>query len=98
MSLLFNTLPRFVSAFLPRSKYLLISRLQSQSTVIFEPKKRKSDTTFTFSLSICHEVIRLDAMILGFLIFSFKPALSPSSRGSVVSLRFLPVRQNHPQI
>ena len=48
MSLLFNTLSRFVIAFLPRSKRLLISRLQSPSAVILEPKKRKSVTTFTF--------------------------------------------------
>ena len=50
MSLLFNTLSRFVLAFLPRSKYLLISRLQSPSIVILEPKKIKSVTAFTFSL------------------------------------------------
>ena len=79
MSLLFNTLSRFVIAFLPKSNYLLISWLQSPSTVILEPKKRKSATTYTFSPSICHEGMGLDAMILAFLIFSFKPALSLSS-------------------
>ena len=55
MSLLFNTLSRCVIAFLPRSNRLLISRLQSTSAVILEPKKRKSVTTSTFSPSICHE-------------------------------------------
>ena len=50
MSLLFNTLSRLVIAFFPRSKHVLISWLQSRSTVILEPKKIKSETTFTFSL------------------------------------------------
>ena len=68
MSLLFNTLSRFVIAFLPRSNHLLISWLQSPSTVILEPKKRKSVTTSTFFPSICHEVMRTDAMVLVFLI------------------------------
>ena len=63
MSLLFNTLSRFVIAFLPRSNHHL---LQSPSTVILEPKKRKSDTTPTFSPSLCHEVMGPDAMILVF--------------------------------
>ena len=79
MSLLFSTLSRFVIAFLPRSKHLLISWLKSPSAVILEPKKRKSVTTSTFSPSICHEVMGLDAMILVFLIFGFKLALSLSS-------------------
>ena len=78
-SLLFNTLSRFVIVFLKRSNCLLISLLQSPSTVILEPKKRKSVTTSTFSPSICHEVMGPDAMILVFLIFSSKPALSLSS-------------------
>ena len=56
-SLLFNTLSRFITAFLPRSKHLLISWLQSPSTVILEPKKGKSVTASTFSPSICHEVM-----------------------------------------
>ena len=76
--LCFSILSRFVIAFLPWSSCLLISQLQSPSTVILEPKKRKSITTSTFSPSICHEVMGLDAMILGFLIFSFKPVLSLS--------------------
>ena len=67
ISLLFNTLSRFVIAFLPRSNHLLISWLQSPSAVIFEPKKRKSVTTSNFSPPICHEVMELDAMI--FIIF-----------------------------
>ena len=75
MSLLFNTLSRFVIIFLPRSNHLLISWLWSPSTVILEPKKRKSVTTSTFSPSICHSVMRPDAMILAFLIFSLKLAL-----------------------
>ena len=57
MSLLFNTLSRFVIAFLPRSKRLLISWLQSLSVVILEPKKIKSATVLTFSHSICHKVM-----------------------------------------
>ena len=63
MSLLFNTLSRFVIAFLPRSKCFLISWLQSPSTVNLEPKKIKS---VTVSPSICHEVMGPDAMILVF--------------------------------
>ena len=77
--LLFNTLSRFVIAFLPRSKHLLISRLQSWSAVIFQPKKMKSVTASTFSPCICHEVMGLDAMILVFWMLSFKPAFSLSS-------------------
>ena len=66
MSLLFNMLSRFVIAFLPRSKLLLISCLQSPSAVILEPKKIKSVTVSIVSPSICHEVIGLVAMILVF--------------------------------
>ena len=57
MSLLFNMLCRLVITFLPRSKGLLISWLQSPSAVILEPKKIKSDTVSTVSPSICHEVV-----------------------------------------
>ena len=57
MSLLFNTLSRFIIAFHPRSKCLLISWLQSLLTVILEPKKIKSVTVSIFSPSICHEVL-----------------------------------------
>jgi len=61
VSLLLKMLSRFVIAFLPRSKHLLISWLQSPSAVILEPPKIKS---LTVSASICHEVMGLDAMIL----------------------------------
>ena len=54
IALLFNILSRFVIAFLPRSKHLLISWLQSLSTVILEPKERKSVTASKLSPSICH--------------------------------------------
>ena len=63
MSLLFNMLSRFVIAFLPRSKHLLIFWLQSLSTVIWEPKKIKLVTASTFSPTICHEVMGPDDMI-----------------------------------
>ena len=66
ISLLFNMLSRLVITFLPRSKSLLIIWLQSPSAVILEPPKIKSDTVFTASPSICHEVMGLDAMILVF--------------------------------
>ena len=66
MSLLFNMLPRLVITFLPRSKHLLISWLQSPSAVILEPRKIKSDIASTDSPSICHEVMGPDAMILIF--------------------------------
>ena len=65
MSLLFNMLSRLVMTFLPRSKRLLISWLQSPSAVILEPKI-KSATVSTVPPSICHEVMRLNAMILVF--------------------------------
>ena len=66
MSLLFNMLSRLVITFLPRSKCLLISWLQSPSAVILEPKKRKSGTVSIVSPSICHEVMGPEAMILVF--------------------------------
>ena len=66
MSLLFNRLSRLVITFFRRSKRLLISWLQSPSAVILEPPKIKSDTVSTVSPSICHEVKRLDPMILVF--------------------------------
>ena len=66
MSLLFNTVSRFVIAFLPRSKHLLISWLQLPSAVILEPRKIKSVTVSTLSPSIYHEVMGLDTMILVF--------------------------------
>ena len=96
MSLLFNTLSRFVIAFLPRSKCLWISWLQSPSAMILEPRKIKSITLCTFSPYICHEVMTPDAMLLVFWMLSFKPAFTvlPSSRG-LVPLRFLPLGWYH---
>ena len=79
MSLLFNMLSRLVIAFLPRSKHLLISWLQSPSAVILEPPKIKSVTVSFLSPSICHEVMGPDAMIFVFWMMSFKPTFSLSS-------------------
>ena len=78
VSLLFNMLSWFVTAFLPRSKCLLISQLQSLSAVILEYKKKKSVIVSVVSPSICHEVIGPDTMILIFWMLSFKPAFSLS--------------------
>ena len=87
MSLLFNMLSRLVIVFLSRSKCLLISWLQSPTTVILEPPKIKSITVSTVSPSICHEVMGPDAMILAFWMLSFKPTFhSPLLRGSLVLL------------
>ena len=74
MSLLFIMLSRFIIAFLPRSKCLLISWLQSLSAVILEPPKIKSLTVSIVSPYICHEVMGLDGMILVFWMLNFKPA------------------------
>ena len=79
MSLLFNTLSRFVIAFLQKSKHLLISRLQSPSAVILESKKIKFVTAYTFSPSIFHEVMGPDAMILVFIMLRFNPTFSVST-------------------
>ena len=79
MSLLFNILSKIVTAFLPRSKHLFISWLQSPSAMILEPKKIKSVTVSTFSPSICQKVMGLDAMIFILWMLSFKPAFSLSS-------------------
>ena len=73
MSLLFNMLSRLVITFLPRSKCLLISWLQSPSAVILEPPKINSVTVSIVPPSICNEVMGLDAMILVFWMLSFKP-------------------------
>ena len=70
--LLFNILSMLVITFLPRSKCLLISWLQSPSAVILEPKKIKPVTVSIVSPSICHRVMELDAMILVFWMLSFK--------------------------
>ena len=79
ISLLFNMLSMLVITFFPRSKCLLISWLLSPSAVILEPKKVKSVSVSTLSPSICHEVMGPDAMILVFLMLSFKPTFSLSS-------------------
>ena len=79
MSLLFNILSRLVITFLPRSKCLLISWLQSPSAMVLAPKKIKFDTVYTASPFICHEVMGLDAMILVFWMLNFKPTSSLSS-------------------
>ena len=71
MSLLFNIPSRLVIPFLPRSKQLLISWLQSPSVVILEPPKLKSVTVYIVSPSICHQVMGLDAMILVFFNIEF---------------------------
>ena len=76
MSLLFNMRSRFVTAFLPRNKRLLLPRMQSPSAVIWEPKKIKSVTASIFSPSIRREVMWLNAMILVFWMLIFKPAFS----------------------
>ena len=78
MSLVFNMPSRLVITFLPRSKRLLISWLQSPSAVIREPRRIKSDTVSTVSPSICHEVMGPDAMILVFWMLSFKATFSLS--------------------
>ena len=94
MSLLFNRLSRLVITFLPRSKHLLISWLQSPTAVILEPPKIKSATVSTVSPSICHEVMGPDAMVFVFWMLSLSQLLtllfSVSSRGSLVFLHFLP--------
>ena len=98
-SLLFNMLSRFVTAFFPRSKCLLISWLQPPSTVILEPKKIKSVTVFIFSLLFamkwwnwmrwpyCFEYWVLSQL--------FHSPLLPLSRSSLVPLQFLPLVQYH---
>ena len=75
----FNMLSRLVITFLPRSKHLLISWLQSPSAVILEPKKVKSVTISTVSPSICYAVMGPDAIIFVFCMLSLKPTFSLSS-------------------
>ena len=78
MSLLFDRLSMLIITFLPRSKFLLISWLQSPSAVNLEPKMLKSVTVSTVFPSICHEVMWPDAMILVFWMLSYKPNFSLS--------------------
>ena len=89
MSLLFNMLSRLVIVFLPRSKHLLISWLQSPSAVTLKPKKIKSVTVSIVSLFICLEVMGLDAIILVFWILvwvlgQYFHSLSSSSSSSLL--------------
>ena len=79
MFLLFNMLSRLVITFLPRSKHLLISWLQSPPAVILEPKKIKSLTVSIVSPSICNEFMGLYALMLVYWMLSFKPTFSLSS-------------------
>ena len=79
MSLLFNMLSRFVIVFLPRSKHLLISWMQSPSAVIFGAQENEICCCSTLSPSVCYEVIGPDAKIFIFFMLSFKPAFSLSS-------------------
>ena len=97
MPLLFNMLSRIVIAFLPRRKHLI--SWQSPSAVILEPKKRKSVIASTFSPSVFHEVMGLDAWTSFFecwvLSQLFHFPLSPSSRGFLAPLYFLPLEWYH---
>jgi len=93
-SLPFNTLSRFVIAFLSRSRHLVIPWLKSLPAVILEPKKRKFVTVSVVSPSICHEVVGPDAMIFVFWMLCSKPTFPLSSfilsRGSFGPVSFLP--------
>ena len=99
MSLLINRLSSFVIVFPPRSKHRLISWLELTSTVILEPKKIKSVTASTSSPSVYHEIMVMDTMILVFECWVssqiFHSSLSPSSKGSLVPLYFLPLECYH---
>ena len=79
IGLLFNMLTRYVIAFLPRSKCLFFSWIQSPSVVILDPKKIKSVTVSIVFPTTCHEVMGLDAIIFIFWVLSFKPDFSLSS-------------------
>ena len=87
MSLLFNMLSRFVIAFLPRSRCLLILWLWSLSALILEPKKMKSDTVSTFSPSICHEEMGMDSMIFNISRMSNNPFTAQCGLTSVSVVR-----------
>ena len=76
MSLLFNMLSRLVITFLPRSKHLLISWLQSPSAVILEPRKIKSDTVFTVFPSISHEVMGKPKKIKSDTVSTVSPSIT----------------------
>ena len=90
MSLLFNTLSRFVIVFLPRSNRLLILWLQSPSAVTLEPEKRKSVATSTFSFSLCQEVmanitVALNTIYLVMTLNWYLPQTSPLGWGCISS-------------
>ena len=87
MSLLFNILSRFVIAFLPRSRHLLILWLWSLSALILEPKKMKWDTVSTFSPSICHEEMGMDSMIFNISRMSNNPFTAQCGLTSVSVVR-----------
>ena len=103
MSLLFNILSRFIIAFLPRSKCVLILWLHSPSTVILErpPPQIKSAPASNFSPFVYHEVMEADVMILTFWMLSSKPVFSlfPFAlfKVSLVPLHFLPLEWYHLQ-
>ena len=84
MPLLFNMLSRLVIAFLPRSKHILISWLQSPSAVILEPPKIKSDTVSTVSPSISHEVIGPDLHILRVEFWHYNRSIKITLRENVM--------------
>ena len=92
ISLFFNMLSRLVIAFLPRSKCLLISWLQSATAVILEPPNIKSLSVSIVSPSICPEVMAPDAMILVFRMFSLKPTFSLSSFTDIVVIEINEVK------
>ena len=98
LSLLLNMLSRLVIAFLPRSKHLLISWLQSPSAVLLEPKKIVCHCCHCFP-SVCHEVMGLDAMILVFWMLNFKPTfftlLFHFHQEALVPLHFLPLQWHY---
>ena len=96
MSLLFNTLSRFVITFLPTSKRFLVLWLQSPSAVILEPREIKYVTVSTFSPSICHELMGPDAMILVFFwMLSFKPAFAKDTLFPLLLKETLQGRYNY---
>ena len=99
MSLLFNTVSRFLIACHPRSKHLLISWLQLLSAVIFETKKIKSVTVSTFpslfAMKQWDQMPRSKLFQCWVLSQFFHSSLSPSSRGSLISLHFLPLEWYH---
>ena len=96
ISLLFNALSRFVIAFLQRSKCLLILWLQSLSAVILETRKMKSIIVSTFPPSIYHEVLGQWSSLFEYWVLSqLFHSFSPSSRGSLVPLHFLPLKCYH---